>query len=270
MNDPASSTLLFPVDKDFALTTLFSPSRLVALSPPRPLASSSKLAALLLTVGGSLALAGSASAQQFKVTATGAVTLVSNGTIPFNSSVAVGTPFTFSYLFDYSAPSVSSSPSVTIYSLPGANAGATSVFGDYQFTPGPASFNITYVRHNGGDSNRLDLTSASETVTGFSVPLRDNVTDILIGDNGERLFSSDALPSLSAYGMVPLNNVTFQTSVIASNGSNSNVVGSITSMSAELVAPAAVPEVSTWVSLGVLLGLGGLGLAVRRRRVAGA
>lgn len=141
------------------------------------------------------------------------------------------------------------------------------MFGDYQFTPGAASFNITFVRHNGGDSNRLNLTSAGETVTGFSVPLRDNVTDILIGGNAG-IFSSDALPSLSAYGVVPLSNVTFQTSVITSNGSNSNVIGSITSMSAELVAPAAVPEVSTWVSLGVLLGLGGLGIAVRRRRMA--
>ena len=250
------------------MTTPFSPSRLVVLSPRRPLASSAKVAALLLTVGGSLALAGTASAQVFKVTATGKITSFYNQRVPYNSSVAVGTPFTFTYLFDYSAPLVLSSPGDHAYSLTGANAGATSTFGDYKFTPQSTSVNSVYVYNNGGNSNRIDLTSGGETTPGFSVPYYAATSYIQITDS-QGLFSSSSLPPLSAYSAIPVSDIHFVANVQDIDGYVSGIAGSVTSLSAELVNPAAVPEASTWVSLGVMLGLGGLGLAVRRRRVMG-
>ena len=215
------------------------------------------------------ALAGSASAQQFKVTATGKISSFYNQTVPFNSSVAVGTPFTFTFLFDYSAPQVTANPGDQTYSLSGANAGVTATFGDYNFTPVPASKNYIYLHHSGGNSNGLALQSSDETTPGFSVPYRGATAYISISDYSG-VFSSSALPPLAAYSSVPLSNITFSAFVVDPTNNNvSTVIGSVSSLKAELVTPAAVPEASTWVSLGVLLGLGGLGLAVRRRRVMG-
>ena len=78
------------------------------------------------------------------------------------------------------------------------------------------------------------------------------------------LFSSNVLPSLSAYNTVLLNGAIFTANVTDIGGNASGVQGSITSLSAVLAAP--VPEASTTLSLGVMLGLGGLALAVIRAR----
>ena len=137
---------------------------------PVSLLSSAKVACWLLIACASFALAGSASAQQFKVTATGRLTSVTNGLVPFNSSVAVGTPFTFSFLFDYSAPNTTPGSSTGSHGISGVNAGATASFGDYNFTPGPTSGNVIFVRHAAAHPDRLDLASDNETTPGFSVP----------------------------------------------------------------------------------------------------
>ena len=81
-------------------------------------------------------------------------------------------------------------------------------------------------------------------------------------------FSSSAIPPLSAYNTANFDSLHFEVDVSDSNGYGHALEGDVTSLSAELVTPAAVPEASTTVSLGVLLALGGLTLAVRRRRVA--
>jgi hypothetical protein len=247
-----------------------SASALVGLCARRPLRSSAKLAALLLLTGFALGIAHPAAAQQFKVTATGTIDSVVNTEGLLNSSVAVGTSFTSSFLFDYSAPNLGDS-NLGGYNLYGANAGATSVFGDYTFAPGPDSINGVSIYHypNGVSENRLVLQSQGGTVTGFSVPLNFNSTEIQLYDSAG-LFSSTALPPLATYGAFPLSSPTFFSVAFKSSNPDfrdvSRVTGSITSLSAELVNP--VPEASTTVSLSVLLGLGGLALAVRRRRVS--
>ena len=175
----------------------------------------------------------------------------------------VGTPFTFSFLFDYSAVNTTSGSTTGSYEISGVNAGATATFGDYKFTPGPTSANFIFVRHAAANPDRLDLASDNETTPGFSVPYYGANTNIQITNN-TGLFSSNSLPSLSAYNTVPLDGAIFSAGVINGIGPNSNIRGSITSLSAVLVVP--VPEASTTVSLGVMLGLGGLVLMVMRAR----
>ena len=256
------------------MTTLFSPSRLVALSPPRPLASSSKLAALLLTVGGSLALAGSASAQQFKVTATGTITniRINSEISPFDSSVVIGTPFTVSYLFDYSVPNTNPDLAFGSYRLFGVNYGATAAIGDYKLTPTISTISDVELQNhlNGTAQDHLELDSFFGTFVGPNNSSRPGESALSLVDDTGLLLSSNALPPPSAYGAFDLtlpNSSRFDAYIFGSDGVRSSAQGTITSLSAELVAPAAVPEVSTWVSLGVLLGLGGLMVVVRRRRM---
>lgn len=86
------------------MTLFFTPD-----APRRPCPASAKIAALILIAGASLGFAGSAAAQQFKVTAAGKITSVNGGI--FNSSVVVGTPFTYSFLFNFSIPNGSLDPS---------------------------------------------------------------------------------------------------------------------------------------------------------------
>ena len=144
------------------------------------------------------------------------------------------------------------------------NAGATATFGDYKFTPGPTSANLIYIHHTVANPDRLDLTSGNETTPGFSVPYYGATAYIQLTNN-TGLFSSTSLPPLSAYNTLPLDMAVFTANVQSANGSVSGVSGSITSLSAVLVSPP-VPEASTTVSLGVMLGLGGLVLAVCARR----
>ena len=260
------------------MTTLFSPSRLVALSSRRP--SSPKLAALLLTVGGSLALAGSASAQQFKVTASGVITSVNNTAGLYNSSVTVGTSFVETYLFDYSAHDTFSNPAFGRFDLSGPYYGPTITYGDYKFVPrsGALTLNIFGVGNQpaGVGTDELYLESNSSTAFGFTAPATGGESLLDLFDTTGSLLSSKALPPPSAYGAYDLSGLhglaSFSSKVYTNDnnaGPTSSVGGTVTFLSAELVNPAAVPEASTWVSLGVMLGLGGLGLAVRRRRVMG-
>ena len=218
-------------------------------------------------------LAGPASAQQFKVTATGTVTSVEDSVHLYNSSVAIGTPFTFSFVFDYSAPDgYPNDPNHGVYKLSGNGNGATVSVGDYKFTPSAASLSDVGVTHN-NDQDAISFYSQNEIKTGLSSPGTNLVRIYLTGPSGKFL-TSDALPPLSAYNQINLaapNYSQFIVQVQNSTSYYSNIVGeySFNSLKAELVNPAAaVPEASTTVSLGVLLALGGLTLAVRRRRVA--
>ena len=229
---------------------------------------------MLLTVGGSLALAGSASAQQFKVTASGKITSIYNPSGVYNSSVAVGTPYTFSYLFDYSIPTNTVNSNGTSYYYSGISEGATVTFGDYTLIPRLASYSQVVVTDNlSSTQDFFGLFGGNEAATGIIAPYAGwslaGASAAIRVTNAKGLLSSEVLPPLSVYQAVNLSGATFQSTVTANNYSNTNLEGSVTFLSAELVNPAAVPEASTWVSLGVLLGLGGLGLTVRRRRVMG-
>ena len=273
MYDPASSTLLYPVEKDFRYDCTF-----VALRRP----SSPNLAVLLLVAAAPFALTGSASAQQFKVTATGKITSVDNTAGLYNSSVAVGTSFVETYLFDYSAhDTFSNSVSSGRFDLSGPYFGPTITYGDYKFTPRPGAgtLNIFYVGDQpiGIGTDELSLESNSSTAFGFTAPATGGETLLDLLDTTGSLLSSKALPPLSTYGAYDLSGLhglaSFRSKVYTNDnnaGPTSSIYGTVTSLSAELVNPAAVPEASTWVSLGMMLGLGGLGLAARRWRVIGA
>ena len=218
------------------------------------------LAPLLLVAGAACAFAKPAAAQTYKVTATGTLTQVYTTGGQFNFSVAVGTPYTLSFLFNYSAPDDSSSdPTLGQYNLPSPY-GATVAFGDYTFAPTNNGANRLGVYNNHAGTNEVDLTSANESTTGFSSPTTANV--VFYGVSNTGFITSDAQLPLSAYNVANFNNLVFD--VVTSQGAY--VVGSVTSLSAQSANP--VPEASTTVSLGVMLGLGGLVLVVRRRRGA--
>ena len=109
----------------------------------------------------------------------------------------------------------------------------------------------------------------SETVTGFSSPPANSEVSAYGQLTDNSILSSDALPPLSIYNLANFHNAAsdgfFVEAVLYNGSGQSSVVGTATSLSAELVPPA-VPEASTTVSLGVMLGLGGLVLAVMRAR----
>lgn len=228
-----------------------------------------QLAALLLTSLGAFSLTVSASAQQFKVTATGKITVVRNAGGFYNSSVAIGTPYTFSFVFDYSAPNEFSGPGLGLYQTSAAGTGALITYGDYHFIPvDGGAMKVGHATGSMGD-DLINLASAREATTGFAT-LPDRNTSFLQLNLLHSVLSSSALPPLSVYDLSKLSGTNpsgFASLLSNSNNTESSVEGSITSLSAELVAPAAVPEASTTVSLGVLLGLSGLTLVVRRRRV---
>ena len=212
----------------------------------------------------------SASAQQFKVTATGKVNSVSDSAHLYDSSVTGETPFTFSFLFDYSSPNLSSNTNVGNYRASGVNSGVTTTYGNYKLSPGSASISQVAVINSDSQNDLVVLSSDDLTATGFSVPLGTNHTTLQLYFPAITL-SSGALPPLSAYDFSRFAGKSgtggdFSSSVSGNGIFASSVSGSITSLSAELVNPAPVPEASTTVSLGVMLGLGGLALAVRARR----
>lgn len=188
----------------------------------------------------------------------------------FNSSVAVGTPYTFSYLLDSSVPSTYSDPTHAQYNFPGANYGATAAFGDYKFTPSANGINFLAVGNGNGKTvyNGFNLVSQNETATGFGSPTTAPEV-FLEGESSTGFFSSSAMPPLSAYNVANFDFLHFVMYVQIGNKA-SGVSGSVTSLKAELVDPnvTPVPEASTTVSLGLMLGLGGLVLAVRRRKTA--
>ncbi len=218
------------------------------------------------------ALAGPASAQTFKITTTGTITTIYGD--GFNSSVQVGTPFTYSFLFHYSVPdSQPYDPTLGQYYEPGPSYGTTFTFGDYGFAPNassPAQIDVLYDEAH--SFYYLQTTDNSETVTGFSSPPANSVVSAYGQLTDNSLLPSDALPPLSIYNLANFHNPNadgfFVQAVLYNGSGQSEVVGTATSLSAELVTPAAVPEASTTVSLGVMLALGGLMLAVRRRWAA--
>ena len=218
-----------------------------------------------------IAVAQPASAQTVKITATGTITGIYDAGL-FNSSVQIGTPFTYSYLFNYSVPdTLPDDPTVGSYNGYGAN-GATLTFGDYQFMPnmssglGRATINV----HDNVTSSpdEIDLFGVNETATGFSSPHSDAQVNAFGQFTNNSILSSDALPPLSIYNLANFHNTGldgfFVDASLYGDFGQSEVRGTATSLSAELVNP--VPEASTTVSLGVMLGLGGLALAVRARR----
>ena len=154
----------------------------------------------------------------------------------------------------------------------GATEGATATFGDYKFLPQTnTSSQVTVIANPASSRDYLVVYGSTETVetaTGPIGPYREADAGIQ-GFLSKGILSSEALPPISAYAAIDLSGMIFQASLTSVDGYNSNATGSLTSLKAELVNPAAVPEASTWVSLGVLLGLGGVMLAVRRRRVVG-
>ena len=183
-----------------------------------------------------------------------------------------GTPFTFSFLFDYSSLNLSSNTNIGNYRASGMSSGVTTTYGNYKLSPGPASVSQVGVINSDSQNDLVVLSSDELTATGFSVPLGTNHTSLQLYFPTTTL-SSGALPSLSAYDFSRFAGKSgtggdFSSSVYGNGIFASSISGSITSLSAELVTPTPVPEASTTVSLGMMLGLGGLALAVRRRGAA--
>ena len=180
-----------------------------------------------------------------------------------------GTPFSFSFLFDYSSPNSVSNTNIGNYAASGVNSGITTTYGNYKLSPGSASMSRVAVINSNSQNDQVVLSSDDLTATGFSVPLGTNHTVLQLYFPTITL-SSGALPPLSAYDFsLFAGNIgtggNFSSAVYGNGVFASSISGSITSLSAVLVPPA-VPEASTTVSLGVMLGLGGLILAARARR----
>jgi len=224
---------------------------------------------LILVAGAAFAVAQPASAQTVKITTTGTITAIYGD--GFNSSVQVGTPFTYSFLFNYSVPDtyIFGDPTLGLYESGAAPYGATFSFGDYGFAPNagsPAQIGVYYDEAH--SFYFLQTKDNSETVTGFSSPPANSEVYAYGQLTDNSILSSDALPPLSIYNLANFHNAAsdgfFVAAVLQYDSGQSEVVGTATSLSAELVNP--VPEASTTLSLGVMLGLGGLGMVVARRR----
>ena len=243
------------------------------------LLSSPKIASLLLMAGASLALAGSASAQQFKVTATGTIISISNdGTGYFDSSVAVGTPFTDTFFFDYSVVNYGSDSIAEFAvssSVPASETIGNDVsYGNYHFLPDNSSHgleNLTVIV-NGSGSHDVYLYTLTPFINGVSTPYSYGDTSLVFRDvPGVYDVASNALPPLDFYRHFPLSQIYISSAIIGQDSTTgdsrkSSVLGTVTSITAELVNP--VPEASTTVSFGLLLalGLGGVMVAARRRK----
>ena len=172
----------------------------------------------------------------------------------------------FSFLFNYSAPdNYSSDPTFGQYDLTSPY-GATAAFGDYTFAPTNMGANRLEVYNNYQQLNGFALTSYEESATGFGSPTTAYNVEV-IGLSSTGSITSDAQLPLSAYKVANFDNLDFFVAIPGITVYSSSVEGSVTSLSAQLVPPA-VPEASTTVSLGVLLGLGGPALVVRRRGAA--
>ena len=113
-------------------------------------------------------------------------------------------------------------------------------------------------------TNSINLASGNEMATGFTKPSYGNMSFLQLNLLSSDL-SSSALPALFVYSLNNLSSTDssgFYSASPNSDGSESSVGGSIVSLRAD-----AVPETSTIASLGALLGLGGLILAVRHRQM---
>ena len=248
--------------KDTSYATLFTHRR----------PASAPLAALVLIAGASLGLAGSAAAQQFKVTASGTIYDITDPNSDFNSSVAIGIPYTSSCLFDYATPDSDPSSTLGNFTIIGTSAGATAKFGDYQFVSNTNTENLvqTADHFQGKVKDQVYFQSYNDTMTGGGIAgFFPNATYIFIDDSSGLFLSSDALPLVSAFGALnlhdPNSNYRFFAGGYDQHRQNTYVLGTITSLSAELVNP--VPEASTTLSLGLMLGLGGMAVV---RRWAGS
>ena len=236
--------------------------------------SSAKVAAFLLVAASSLTLAGSASAQQFKVTVAGNISQIFNNSGYFDSSVTVGTPFTETFFFDYSVARANDAFNGVFYSVTptvaanGENIGGAISYGDYQFLPDNNSQNIVQIENHNG-VYQVNLSGSTHFVNGGGTSY-NYAKDLLVFPDvpGQYDLNSTILPPLDFYRNFPLSQVRFTSSILASPSSvaGSEADGTVTSITAELINP--VPEASTTVSLGVMLGLGGLALGMRRRRKA--
>lgn len=244
---------------------------LVSRSCRLSLLSSPKLAALLLVAGASFMLAGSASAQTVKITTTGTITEIGDAGL-LNSSVQVGIPFTYSFLFNYSAAHVFDDFGQLTYQDQGTPYGATVTFGDYGFAPNAdasvADIALSHNQPSGPDF--ISFAGSNETATGFSSPITSSGVGFFGYLTNNSILSSDALPPLSVYNLANFHNAALDgfrfSAVLHSDFGQTEIRGTATSLSAELVNP--VPEASTTVSLGLLLalGLGGVVIAARRRK----
>ncbi len=154
-----------------------------------------------------------------------------------------------------------------MYSLIGADTGATASFGDYSFTPNAGSLNTVVVNHN-NNRDVIQFESTNETGSGFSSPHNPYTVYVIITNPFGQFLTSDALPPVSAYSAISLDPAMSYSQCVGQlpdgTGFYDDIAGSFTSLSAETVNP--VPEASTTVSLSVMLGLGGLALGIRARR----
>ena len=228
-----------------------------------------------MVAGIAFAIAPPASAQIVKITSTGTITTIYGD--GFNSSVQVGTPFTYSFLFDYSVPdSQPHDPTLGQYYSGGAPYGTTFSFGDYGFAPNaasPAQIDAYYDEAN--SFYYLQTKDNSETATGFSSPPANSEVYAYGQLTVNSILTSDALPPLSIYNLANFHNPNsdgfFVEAVLYNDSGQSVVFGTATSLSAELVNRGYGPcagSLHDKVSLGGLLGLGGLALAVRQRKIA--
>ena len=209
-----------------------------------------------------------ADAQTVQITAAGTIQKVSDIENSLDASVTVGTPFTFTYLFDYVPPTPEGGITETDFYFFPAALGASATVGDYAFTSGAAvSNNMATVSVVGQyPLSDIDFGSNNQTlvVAGKSIPYGGS-SGIYLRDNQGRITTTGALPPLSAFNLplydayAPTNQGTFYSGTLALPGTSSDVViwGQINRLSARFVPPT-VPEPTP----AALLGIGALGLAV--------
>lgn len=230
------------------------------------------LTGLAMLAGLSLAAAPAAEAQAKVVTLTGRLTFVDNSGGAFDSSVQVGTTFTYSFAVDPSERQTYSNVSPgnfaeTRYDSLGALYGATVSYGGVTLTSDATSRNFMS-RQNGYNSNYEDhlyqqsnAGAASGLVSGHTALFSD-----VYGFGAGGSHPTDLNDPTFGWDLTRYTGTQFE-SRAAGGGANNRVGGIITGFSMASASPAVVPEPSTVAAFGfTFLGTAGLMVKARRRK----
>ncbi len=235
----------------------------------------------LILIGTTIALVNSrpAAAQTVEVTASGVINTVATPPGAFDSSVAVGTPFSVNFFYQLGAPNlITSDPTIGGYYYSGPSNGLEATLGDYTISRNAGTSDVSVFNRSGGSSAySLQLNSFNSTLTSTnpSAGSLPGQTQFSLGftDGTGAAANSIALPPASLYQLsnfsAPSSAAQFDIFYYPGPNQLAEVIGTITTLNAQTL-PAAVPEASTTVSFGLLLalGLGGVVVAARRKKAA--
>jgi hypothetical protein len=226
-----------------------------------------------------LILGPSARAQRFEVIAQGSVASISDPNNLLDGSIQIGTPFEFDFFFTTAAASANVDPTWQTYYTNGVTPGTVFKCGDYVYTTSAKTGSTILVLNDnnvGGSGQLFDslqMQTLDGTVAGGGKTVYHPQTTYQIYSQDLNTLTSLALPPLSVYSLAKFpyryygNSLYFYGFPDAALTQTPFSVGAdLTSLQA--IVPGAAPEPSPGVALSLGgLGVAGLGLRVRRRRV---